>query len=311
MRISHSTREQLSALGSRGAPGPCAGVDLPIEEVLRYREHPARWVQVINHFERVLQFFAEEVRHGNYPLALRCLGICDGLLPAEDLKGLGDGDDLLLETEIAGGQSKHFAFSESTPVQDLEYIEGQRVIHHGFGEEDVLLSGPELHFNVVLTAHIPDLTGRVAGKTIELHRVVEDSAELVVDGLEIGLAEGLLGLRVPIGQQFILPFHDLRVLDILHTQITKTRNNVFLDDAGLCDESAALDPGRNILQIERVFSFFSLSSLGLIHKFWIGRQKNISSLVFHCDRAPCLGEKVSYFCRTRRSTINEQKKKKP
>ena len=231
--------------------GSGAALQLLREKALRDGEGPLRGIGIVNHGEILLHFIAEKSGHGDHPDALLGLGSGDDVFPMAPVVGLGDVDFLLFEIKIRAVQSQQFALPNAAPVEHLETVEGERLVHDGLGKFLIFLLGPDLHFRPVL---LPDGTGkarRVFGQLVKADGVVEDGAQLVVQRLQIGLRIG----RAPgafLLHNLILPADHIHRGDVPHPQILEKRQDLFLNDRRLCLPGAGFQAAADVLFVDLV-----------------------------------------------------------
>lgn len=132
-----------------------------------------------------LHLLRVEAWHRDRALGLGYLGVGENVLAVDALVRLGDREGPALEVEAAWVQREEFPLPHDVPVERLEGVEGGRLVHDGVGEAEVLALGPEPHLAGGLGAHGFGPAARVRREPVEAHGVVEERAELVVDGLEV------------------------------------------------------------------------------------------------------------------------------
>ena len=86
-----------------------ASSHFPVQIILADREDPAVTIEAVEHFEIVLHFIAEELRHLNHPNTLGGLGGGDHILLVDPLIGLGDADCATIKVEVGRGQRQRFS----------------------------------------------------------------------------------------------------------------------------------------------------------------------------------------------------------
>ena len=104
--------------------------------------------QPIQRLDVVLHLIHEKLRDFDRSVALGRLGRRDDDIALDVLKGFIDGQRLPLEVEIRSGQRQQLAQPDAAPVQHLEGVVGSRLVHHHFGEFQILVLCPEQHFLV-------------------------------------------------------------------------------------------------------------------------------------------------------------------
>ena len=158
---------------------------IPLQLALGHGEDPLVGLEVVEGLEVILHLLAQERRHLHGAVALRRLGRGDDVTSVDALIGLVDPHRAALEVEVSRCQRQHFALAQAAPVEHLKGIVGIRFVHHHLGELQILLLRPEGHLPAPGLAHVADLGGRIAGKAVVLHRMVEQAGELIVDRFEI------------------------------------------------------------------------------------------------------------------------------
>lgn len=118
-------------------------------------------------------------------------------------------------------------------------------VHHHFCEFQIFRFRPEQHFTVFLLAHTASLLAGVFSEVVILDLMIEDGAELIVDGFEIYGRKGLAFL-VLIVHQLVLPCDDLLGGNAAHLQLTEIRDELGADDVFLGCPSVFLDAGFHI-----------------------------------------------------------------
>ena len=122
-------------------------------------------------FHIVLHFFAEKLRHLDRPVTFRRFRVSDDVPATDTLIGFADRDRLPVKIEICRGQRQQFSLTDAAPVQHFKSIEGNRLVHHFFGEFLVFLLRPEKHFSCFGLSHIADLGGGIVFQPVEFHSV--------------------------------------------------------------------------------------------------------------------------------------------
>ena len=80
-----------------------------------------------------------------------------GIADDDTLIGLVNAELSILEIKVLWCESQQFAKTDTAPVQHLERIVGNRLVHHNFGEFQILVLRPEVHFLCVLHTDAPCL----------------------------------------------------------------------------------------------------------------------------------------------------------
>ena len=119
---------------------------LVAEEVLGHGEDPLIGAEVEPGEER-LHLLRVEARHGDDALRLRGLRVGEDVPPVDALVGLGHGEGPPLEVEPPRLQGEQLPLAHAAPVERLEGVEGERLVHDLVGEPEVLVLGPEPHLS--------------------------------------------------------------------------------------------------------------------------------------------------------------------
>ena len=156
-------------------------VHLPVEITLGDGEHPVIRPDAVEHFEIVLNFICQKLRHGDDAVAFLCLWGGNQVLPVQPLIGFTDGDSAFFKIEISGGEGKQFPLPDTAPVEHFKSVERLRFIHHRLRKFQILLLGPEHHLPVFLLAHAARLFTGILPEVVVTHRMIENGAELRKD----------------------------------------------------------------------------------------------------------------------------------
>ena len=108
---------------------------------------------------------------------------------------------------------------------------------------------PFQNFTVSLISGFSGLFTGILSQIVIAHRVIEDGAELVVDGLEIDRRIGL-ALLVLVVHHLVLPSDDLLSRDFTHFQFTEIGQQLGADDMILGGPGVFLEPGFHVCRIE-------------------------------------------------------------
>ena len=220
-------------------------VHLPMKGILRQRENPIRVFNAVELAQIIPNLFGQEPRHPNRPIALLGLRGRDTILTVDSLIGFIDGDRSLLQIKIRGRQGQQFPFPDTAPVQHLEGVVGNRIVHLCVREFQVLLFRPESHLAALVLSHASGLPAGILSEVIELHRMIEDCAELTVQGFQVD--RGIrIPLLVPVIHQLILPSDDLLGRDAVHFQPSEVRNQLRADDVFLHSPCVFFQPRSDV-----------------------------------------------------------------
>ena len=150
-------------------------------------------------------------------------------------------------------QGEQLPLAHAAPVERLEGVEGERLVHDLVREPEVLVLGPEPHLAGGLRPHGLGPAARVRREAVEAHGVVEERAELVVDGLEVGRGEPAPA-RLLEGHQLVLPPHDVDRGDLVHALLAQVGEDALRDDGllGLPGVQAQARPHVLLVELEEV-----------------------------------------------------------
>ena len=95
-------------------------IHLPVEITLGNGEHSVICSNSVEHFEVILNFLCQKLRHSNDTITLFGFWSGDQILPIQPLVRLIDGDSALLKIKICRGQSQKFSLSNAAPVKHLK-----------------------------------------------------------------------------------------------------------------------------------------------------------------------------------------------
>lgn len=104
-------------------------IHLPVEITLGNGEHSVICSNSVEHFEVILNFLCQKLRHSNDTITLFGFWSGDQILPIQPLVRLIDGDSALLKIKICRGQSQKFCFCQYKSKKNLLLI---RKKHHCF-----------------------------------------------------------------------------------------------------------------------------------------------------------------------------------
>ena len=241
---------------------------LPVEIALSDSKHPIMRPNAVEHFEIVLDFICQKLRHGDDAVALFRLGGSNQVLAIQPLVRLVDRYGALLEVKICWGQSQQLPLSDTAPVEHLKGVEGQRLVHHHLGKFQVLFLGPEHHLPVFLFAHAPGLFTGILPQIVIPHRVIEDGGELVVDRFQVHRRIGLAVL-VLVVQHLVLPGDNLLSGDVAHFQPAEVGQQLGTDDVVFGCPGVLLKPSFHIrcVEIHEALKCHIQISTGLVELF--------------------------------------------
>ena len=197
---------------ARGAPPP----HLVAQVVFCEGEDPLPAPLLRDGCEEIGELVREELRHGHVPPRLRRLWGRDDVPPLDPLVALGDVDEAPLEVDIVGFEREELADPQAAPVQDLERVEGGGLVHDLLAEHEILFLRPELHLRALSLADLDRRRGGAPSQAVVFDGVVEDGAQLVVYGSQVGAAVRL-PLVVVRPQHLVLPVHHIFGGDVAHS----------------------------------------------------------------------------------------------
>src|SRR5699024_1025687 len=99
-------------------------VHLPVEITLGDGEHPVIRPDAVKHFDVILDFLSQKLRHGDDPIARFGLGGGNQVLAVQSLVRLVDSNGALLKVKVRRGQSQQLPLPDTAPVEHLKGIEG-------------------------------------------------------------------------------------------------------------------------------------------------------------------------------------------
>ena len=223
-----------------GGLGPA--LHLVIQEPPREGEEPVVRLQIVEARGVIPHFLAEELGHFDRAVALFRFRRGDDVPALYTLIRFADTHGALFEIEIRERQRQQLAHADAAPVEHFERVVGQGLAHYGLGEFEVFLLLPEIHLARFLLAHAPRERGGVLGEPVMLHGVVQHGAELVVDGLEVGLGIGL-SLFVAVADHHVLPLHDVPCGDVAELLVPEIGQELLLDEVLLREPCVLLELG--------------------------------------------------------------------
>ena len=108
-----------------------APLHLPVEIALGDGEHPVIRPDAVEHFEIILDFIRQELRHGDDAVAFLSLWRGNQVLTVQPLIGFIDRHGAFLKIEISGSEGQQLPLPDTAPVEHLERIEREGLVHHG------------------------------------------------------------------------------------------------------------------------------------------------------------------------------------
>ena len=86
-------------------------------------EHPVVRPDAVKHFDVILDFLGQKLRHGDDPIALFSFGSGNQILTVQPLVRLVDRHGALLKVEVRRSQSQQLPLPDTAPVEHLKGIE--------------------------------------------------------------------------------------------------------------------------------------------------------------------------------------------
>ena len=220
---------------------PAAPLHLVVEIMLGHGENAALGVR----FQPGGQPGAEELRQPDHPAAFGRFGWKEEILPMETGAAFCDGDRPRAQVKIRRFQGQELPRPHPRPEQEGEHQRRALLPLHCGQKAGELSRRPDAHFPGPGFPHGPRQAAGVGGQLKIIHRVVEEGAGLVVDGLEIS------GRKDPgIGEEGVLPAADVPRRDLAQGPRAEKGHQLVPDDAllGLHRGGAQAHPA--VLQIE-------------------------------------------------------------
>ncbi len=230
---------------------PClfrAPVHLPMQIAFGDGEHPVVFANVIEHFEVVLHFIRQELRHSDDPVAFLGLRRSNQVLTVQPLVRLTDGNGTFLKIEVRWSEGQQFPFPDTTPIEHLKSIVGERLVHHGLGKFQILRFRPKQHLPVFLLSHASGLFAGIVPEVVVADSVIEDGAQLIVNCFQIDRGVRLAFIALVV-QHLILPGDDLLGRDIAHLQLAEVGQQLGADDVVFGSPGVFFETGFHIRRV--------------------------------------------------------------
>ena len=125
------------------------------------------------------------------------LWACDNVPPFETVESLADCDRLFLKINISRRERKQFAGTHTAPVEHFKRIIRTWLIHYGFGEFQIFLFRPKIHFLDGFAPNRPRPSCRIVGQVVKVYCMVEYRRKLCMNCPQIICGIGLAFL-VPV-----------------------------------------------------------------------------------------------------------------
>lgn len=126
------------------------------QEVLGNGEQALVGGDVVAHLDEVRHLVAQEGGHDDRAHRLGRLGVGHGVHAVEALVRLVDAQSRALQHEVVRRERQKLTAADARPVEQLEGVERERLVHDGLAEPQVLVLGSELHFAALLRANLVD-----------------------------------------------------------------------------------------------------------------------------------------------------------
>lgn len=198
--------------------------------------------------EEIGELVREELRHDHIPLRFGRLGRGDDVPPPDPLVALGDVDEALSKVDVVRFEGEELADPQATPVQDLERVEAGWLVHHLLAEREVLLLRPELHLRPLPLADLDGRGGGTLSQAVVLDGVVEDGAQLVVYGSQVGAAVRF-SLVVVRAHHLVLPVHHVFGGDVAHPLGSEEWHYLRADDVLFGEPGVELEPWSHVFGV--------------------------------------------------------------
>ena len=198
--------------------------------------------------EEIGELVREELRHDHISLRFGRLGGGDDVPPPNPLVALGDVDEALSKVDVVRFEGEELADPQAAPVQDLERVEAGWLVHHLLAEREVLLLRPEPHLCAFPLADLDCRGGGALSQAVVLDRVVEDGAQLVVYGSQVGAAVRL-PLVVVRAHHPVLPVNHVFGGDVAHPLRPEERHYLRADDVLLGEPGVELEPWPHVFGV--------------------------------------------------------------
>ena len=213
---------------------PAPALHLMGKEVLGHGEQALVGGDVVAHLDEVRHLVAQEGGHDDRAHRLGRLGVGHGVHAVEALVRLVDAQPRALQHEVGRRERQELAAADARPVEQLEGVERERLVHDGLAEPQVLVLGPELHLAALLRPYLVDPAHRVVGEAVVALGVVEDGVELVVHRAQVRRRPGL-PVGVPVLGELVLPPDDVDRPHVAHAHVPEERHELVVDDVLLGD----------------------------------------------------------------------------
>ena len=157
-------------------------------------------------------------------------------------------DEALSKVDVVRFEGEELADPQAAPVQDLERVEAGWLVHHLLAEREVLLLRPEPHLCAFPLADLDCRGGGALSQAVVLDRVVEDGAQLVVYGSQVGAAVRL-PLVVVRAHHPVLPVNHVFGGDVAHPLRPEERHYLRADDVLLGEPGVELEPWPHVFGV--------------------------------------------------------------
>lgn len=214
---------------------------LPAEVMLREWEQPVIRSDVVERCH-VLQQLCRQLRgHRNHPAALWRLRLRDDLLAVDALEGLRDGQRPGVQVQVPRREGQQLAYPQAGPEQHRQPGPGRELADLLMDGRE-LLDGPEVH---LVRVFLPDATGqagRIDLEAVVADGVVEDGADLIVNGLDVGGGQTF-------GQKVGLPLADVRRGNLVERQLPEERQDLRIHQVPLVLEGVRLEAALHVVEV--------------------------------------------------------------
>lgn len=150
--------------------------------------------------------------------------------------------------EVQQSKRKQLAESETAPIKDLEGVPALQLVAYRIREPQVLVPSPEEHLATLRRPHLGGSHAGVLQKSVEPDNVVENGAELIVEGSDVGW-----GVRIPvivqIRHKLVLPANHIDELDLVDAHIAEVREDLAINHVLLRVPGVLAQPGLHLAGI--------------------------------------------------------------
>ena len=154
----------------------------------------------------------------------------------------------LFEVDVVRLEREELSDPQAAPVEDLESVEACRLVHDFLAEHKVLLLRPEPHLRALPLADLDGRGGGTLSQAVVLDGVVEDGAQLVVYGSQVGAAVRF-SLVVVRAHHLVLPVHHVFGGDVAHPLGSEEWHYLRADDVLFGEPGVELEPWSHVFGV--------------------------------------------------------------